>query len=294
MFFISPVSSSVSIVLAATIIIIAKRYSKTSSLKVEVVTNQLKSYIVFFKGWSGDFINNWILTTNHRRIAVLYFIFVLFSGIAGLVLATIIRIELAYPGAAVLNNNSEKYLSVVSVHGIVMIFFMIIPLIFGAFGNFLLPTQLGIRDVAFPRLNSFIFWLTPAGFVTLMHIILFDKTYDLVSWVNYDDVRGILSKSVYEPKLYASSSYLRLGSDLKLLGDRSRDMKFGPRFLIMKIYLTESLARQQWLSYLLSLNPLRRSLNHPSNRYLTEEDKVVIREYHTSSDAEHLIKVYND
>jgi heme/copper-type cytochrome/quinol oxidase subunit 1 len=88
---------------------------------------------------------------------VLYFVFILISGFVGLILATIIRLELAYPGQFFLAQNAEKYLTLISIHGIVMVFFMIIPLIFGAFGNFLLPTQLGVRDVAFPRLNSFMF-----------------------------------------------------------------------------------------------------------------------------------------
>jgi heme/copper-type cytochrome/quinol oxidase subunit 1 len=72
-------------------------------------------------------------------------------------LATIIRIELAYPGQYFLTQNAERYLTLISLHGIVMVFFVVIPALFGAFGNFLLPTQLGIRDVAFPRLNSFMF-----------------------------------------------------------------------------------------------------------------------------------------
>lgn len=88
---------------------------------------------------------------------MLYFVFILISGFVGLILATIIRLELAYPGQFFLAQNAEKYLTLISIHGIVMVFFMIIPLIFGAFGNFLLPTQLGVRDVAFPRLNSFMF-----------------------------------------------------------------------------------------------------------------------------------------
>jgi len=103
------------------------------------------------------FFNEWVLTTNHRRLAILYFAFVIFSGFVGLILATIIRVELAYPGQAFLTQNAERYLTLISVHGIVMVFFVVIPLIFGAFGNFLLPTQLGVRDVAFPRLNSFMF-----------------------------------------------------------------------------------------------------------------------------------------
>jgi len=79
------------------------------------------------------------------------------TGFAGLTLATLIRIELAYPGHVFLGQNAERYLTIISLHGIIMVFFVVIPALFGAFGNFLIPTQLGIRDVAFPRLNSFMF-----------------------------------------------------------------------------------------------------------------------------------------
>jgi heme/copper-type cytochrome/quinol oxidase subunit 1 len=126
-----------------------------------------------------NLISNWILSTNHKKIAVMYFVFVVITGFTGLILAMIIRIELAYPGQCILINNAEKYLTIISLHGIVMVFFVVIPTIFGAFGNFLLPTQLGIRDVAFPRLNSFMFWITPSGFILLLYIILFDKSYNL-------------------------------------------------------------------------------------------------------------------
>lgn len=71
-----------------------------------------------------------------------------------MVLATIIRMELSYPGVGVFAGDSLQYLSIVTAHGVVMVFFMIMPLLFGAFANFLLPTQLGVHDVAFPRLNS--------------------------------------------------------------------------------------------------------------------------------------------
>ncbi len=103
------------------------------------------------------FVADWVLTTNHRRLAILYFMFIALTGFTGLVLATVIRLELAYPGQFFLTQNAERYLTTISLHGIVMVFFVVIPVLFGAFGNFLLPTQLGIRDVAFPRLNSFMF-----------------------------------------------------------------------------------------------------------------------------------------
>lgn len=124
----------------------------------------------------------------------MYFIFTIITGFTGLLLATIIRIELAYPGQGILNNNSEKYLTIASLHAIVMVFFVVIPVLFGAFGNFLLPTQLGIRDVAFPRLNSFMFWITPAGFVMLLHILLFDKSYNLTYWLNYSELKTQLRR----------------------------------------------------------------------------------------------------
>jgi cytochrome c oxidase subunit 1 len=103
------------------------------------------------------FVADWVLTTNHRRLAILYFAMIAITGFTGLVLATIIRLELAYPGQFFLAQNAERYLTTISLHGIIMVFFVVIPVLFGAFGNFLLPTQLGIRDVAFPRLNSFMF-----------------------------------------------------------------------------------------------------------------------------------------
>jgi len=128
-----------------------------------------------FNFFFSYFLNNWLLTTNHKRISVLYFVFIIITSFVGLILATIIRVELAYPGRSILNNNSEKYLTIISLHGIVMVFFVVIPAIFGAFGNFLLPTQLCVRDVAFPRLNSFMFWVTPSGFILILHIFFYDK-----------------------------------------------------------------------------------------------------------------------
>lgn len=71
-----------------------------------------------------------------------------------MVLATIIRLEMAYPGVGILAGDNSQYLSIVTAHGVIMVFFMAMPLLFGFFGNFLLPTQLGVHDVAFPRMNS--------------------------------------------------------------------------------------------------------------------------------------------
>jgi cytochrome c oxidase subunit I len=95
-----------------------------------------------------------------------------------------------------------------------MVFFMIIPVLFGAFGNFLLPTQLGIRDVAFPRLNSFMFWVTPSGFVLLLHIILFDRSYNLTYWLNYGEVKAALRRRYSSPTNEGASLFPHLPSEI--------------------------------------------------------------------------------
>ena len=136
--------------------------------------------------------NNWIYTTNHKRIAVNYFFFVILSGVCGMVLATIIRAEMAYPGVGILAGDSLQYLSVVTAHGVIMVFFMIMPLLFGAFGNFLLPTQLGVHDVAFPRLNSAAFWFLPAGLIMLCQLVCLDRRYQRMNCFNVRELQILL------------------------------------------------------------------------------------------------------
>ena len=107
-------------------------------------------------------------------------------------LATIIRLEFAYPGVGVLAGDSLQYLSIVTAHGVIMVFFMIMPLLFGAFGNFLLPTQLGVHDVAFPRLNSAAFWFLPAGLIMLCQLVCLDRRYQRMNCFNIRELQVLL------------------------------------------------------------------------------------------------------
>jgi len=143
------------------------------------------------------YINNWVYTTNHKRIAVNYFWFVIFAGICGMVLATIIRLEMAYPGVGILAGDSLQYLSVVTAHAVIMVFFMIMPLMFGAFGNFLLPTQLGVHDVAFPRLNSAAFWFLPAGLIMLCQLVCLDRRYQRMNCFNIREIQALLKNRFF-------------------------------------------------------------------------------------------------
>jgi hypothetical protein len=112
-------------------------------------------------------------------------------------LATVIRSEFAYPGVGILAGDSLQYLSIATAHGVIIVFYMIMPLIFGAFGNFLLPTQLGVHDVAFPRLNSAAFWFLPGGLIMLMQLVCVDRRYQRMNCFNIRELQGILKRRFF-------------------------------------------------------------------------------------------------
>lgn len=105
---------------------------------------------------------------------------------SGALLATAIRLEMAYPGSPFFGGDSLRYLQVITAHALIMIFFVVVPIIFGGFANFLLPYHVGSKDVAFPRLNSLGFWIQPCGYL-LIAKIGFLRT---MCWTNYDKVNN--------------------------------------------------------------------------------------------------------
>ena len=162
--------------------------------------NNIKNVINFvhwLKTRTSYLMNSWIYTTNHKRISINYFNFVLVAGTAGMSLATVIRLEFAYPGVGVLAGDSLQYLSIATAHGVIMVFYMIMPLVFGAFGNFLLPTQLGVHDVAFPRLNSAAFWFLPGGLIMLCQLVCVDRRYQRMNCFNIRELQGNLKRKFF-------------------------------------------------------------------------------------------------
>src|SRR5438046_3344935 len=99
----------------------------------------------------------WLTTTDHKRIGLLYFWTTLALFGAGGAEALLIRTQLAQPNQHVVS--PQTFDELFSMHGITMIFFFIIPMTTGAFGNYLLPLMIGARDMAFPRLNALSYWI---------------------------------------------------------------------------------------------------------------------------------------
>ena len=131
-----------------------------------VATPAPDNYLTFTKG-----ILSWVLTLDHKRIGVMYLVAVLSSFFVGGVMALLVRTKLLFPGE-VSWMTAEQYNKAFTLHGAIMVFLVIIPSIPAALGNFVLPIMLGAKDVAFPRLNLFSFYLWLIGAVCAVYSLL--------------------------------------------------------------------------------------------------------------------------
>src|SRR5262245_49552659 len=115
-------------------------------------------------------VKSWLFTTDHKRIALLYLTSITLFFFVGGAAAVLMRLELLTPAGDLVS--SETYNKLFTVHGIVMIFFFLIPSVPAVLGNFLVPLMIGARDLAFPRLNLASWYIYSLGGVfTIVAIV---------------------------------------------------------------------------------------------------------------------------
>src|SRR5690242_14586023 len=117
-------------------------------------------------------LKSWLLTTDHKRIGLLYMASITFFFFIGGAAATIMRLELMTPRGDVLRS-ADDYNRLFTMHGVVMIFFFLIPSIPAVLGNFLIPLMIGARDLAFPILNLMSWYLYMIGGAMALFILIF-------------------------------------------------------------------------------------------------------------------------
>jgi len=134
----------------------------TATTTVEDVVGQPLG--VYTRPRGGNGWRDWITTVDHKKIGILYGVAALFFFVVGGIEALLIRLQLATPNGTVLG--ADMYNQVFTMHGVTMIFLAAMPLS-AAFANYLIPLQIGARDVALPRLNALSFWVFLAGGIVL-------------------------------------------------------------------------------------------------------------------------------
>lgn len=145
-------------------------------------------------GW-----RSWLTTVDHKKIGIMYGVGAMFFFVVAGLEALLIRVQLAQPNAEVLS--AKVYNQVFTMHGVTMVFFVVMPLA-AAFANYLIPLQIGARDVAFPRLNALSFWLWLFG------ALFFNSSWFLGGgadggWFNYAPNAGVIFSPGHGIDFYA-------------------------------------------------------------------------------------------
>ncbi|MFN7635162.1 MAG: cbb3-type cytochrome c oxidase subunit I, partial [Acetobacteraceae bacterium] len=164
------------------------------------------------------FVARWLFLTNHKDVGTLYFIVSLVAALIGVGLSALMRIELQSPGMQIFADG-QMWNAYVSAHGLIMVFFVIMPALIGGFGNWFVPIMIGAPDMAFPRLNNISFWLLVPAFL-LLTASLFVGGGAGAGWTIDPALSGRTGQSLYQtgPAMDMALFALHLAGASSILG----------------------------------------------------------------------------
>jgi cytochrome c oxidase subunit 1 len=152
-----------------------------------LATHEPESYLAHGRG-----ARSWLLTLDHKRLGIMYLVAIGAALLLGGVFALVLRLNLWSPEGGLVSN--DGYNKLFTLHGAVMIFLFVIPGIPAALGNFVLPLQLGAKDLAFPRVNLLSFWLFLVGSILFVAVLVVggvDTGWTLYPPYSLEDARGL-------------------------------------------------------------------------------------------------------
>jgi cytochrome c oxidase subunit 1 len=141
------------------------------------------------------FISKYIFSVDHKVIGIQYYLLALVAVTVGIVLSVLMRFHLVWPGAHLPFGagimTPEQYLALVTMHGTIMVFFVLTTAPQSGFGNYFLPIQIGAADMAFPRINMLSFWVTFLAFVALVAAFFVPGGAPISGWTAYAPLSGL-------------------------------------------------------------------------------------------------------
>src|SRR5215813_6264739 len=161
-----------------------------------MATGEFAGHLPHVHAAPQGFIRKWVFSLDHKVIGLQYYFLALTAVFVGMLLSLLMRIHLIWPGASlpfIGEIKPETYLSLLTMHGTIMVFFVLTTAPQGGFGNYFLPIQIGAADMAFPVLNMLSFWVTFLAFIVMCASFFVTGGAPLHGWTGYPPLSAVQS-----------------------------------------------------------------------------------------------------